>query len=51
MGPAKKAVASRRSTAPSCRFDLVKKYLGPGGLFAQTEQDGWWIVGCLIEKK
>lgn len=32
-------------------FDLVKKYLGPGGVFAQTEQDGWWIVGCLIEKK
>jgi hypothetical protein len=32
-------------------FDLVKKYLGPGGLFAQTEDDGWWLVGCLLKKQ
>ena len=32
-------------------FDLVKKYLGPGGLYAHTEEDGWWIVGCLLTKK
>jgi hypothetical protein len=31
-------------------FDLVKKYLGPGGLFVQTEDNGWWLVGCLIKK-
>jgi hypothetical protein len=32
-------------------FDLVKKYLGPGGLFTQSEQDGWWLVGCLLKKE
>jgi len=32
-------------------FDLVKKYLGPGGLFAQTEEGGWWLVGCLLKKQ
>jgi hypothetical protein len=32
-------------------FDLVKKYLGPGGLFVQTEDGGWWIVGCLLKKQ
>jgi hypothetical protein len=32
-------------------FDLVKKYLGPGGLFVQTEDNGWWLVGCLIKKQ
>ena len=32
-------------------FDLVKKYLGPGGLFAQSEEDGWWLVGCLLKRK
>ena len=32
-------------------FDLVKKYLGPGGLFAQSEDDGWWLVGCLLKRK
>jgi hypothetical protein len=31
-------------------FDLVKKYLGPGGVFAQTEDNGWWIVGGLLKK-
>jgi hypothetical protein len=32
-------------------FDLVKKYLGPGGLYVQSEDDGWWIVGCLLKKQ
>jgi hypothetical protein len=32
-------------------FDLVKKYLGPGGLFTQSENDGWWLVGCLLKKQ
>ena len=32
-------------------FELVKKYLGPGGVFAQTEDNGWWVVGCLLKKE
>src|SRR5205814_1833271 len=32
-------------------FELVKKYLGPAGLFAQSEDNGWWLVGCLIKKQ
>jgi hypothetical protein len=32
-------------------FDLVKKYLGPGGLFVQTEENGWWLVGGLLKKR
>jgi hypothetical protein len=33
-------------------FDLVKKYLGPGGLFVQSQEGGgWWIVGCLLTKE
>src|SRR5947207_2958864 len=31
-------------------FDKVKQYLGPGGVYAQSEDDGWWIVGCLLKK-
>ena len=31
-------------------FDDVKKYLGPGGLYTQSEDDGWWVVGCLLKK-
>jgi hypothetical protein len=32
-------------------FDLLKKYLGPGGLFVQSEDNGWWLVGCLLKKQ
>jgi hypothetical protein len=31
-------------------FDQVKKYLGPGGLYIQTQDAGWWVVGCLLKK-
>lgn len=31
-------------------FDLVKKYLGPGGVYVQSEDNGWRIVGCLLKK-
>lgn len=32
-------------------FPLVQKYLGPAGLFVQSEDNGWWIVGCLLRKE
>lgn len=32
-------------------FDLVKKYLGPGGVYVQSEDKGWWVVGCLLKKQ
>lgn len=32
-------------------FNLVKKYLGPGGLYVQSEDDGWWLVGGLLKKQ
>jgi hypothetical protein len=32
-------------------FDDMKKYLGPGGLFVQTEENGWYVVGVLLKKK
>lgn len=31
-------------------FDKVKKYLGPGGAFANSMDDGWLITGCLLAK-
>jgi hypothetical protein len=32
-------------------FESIKKYLGPSGLFTQAEEDGWWIVGCLLKRR
>jgi hypothetical protein len=26
------------------------KYLGPAGLFVQSEDNGWWVVGTLQKR-
>jgi hypothetical protein len=31
-------------------FEQVKKYLGPSGLYVQSEDNGWIVVGCLLRK-
>jgi hypothetical protein len=53
MGPSEEGVVRKQEIDGSKlpEFDLVKKYLGPGGLFAQSEADGWWLVGCLLKKQ
>jgi hypothetical protein len=52
MGPREEGVIRQQeidgSKLPD--FDLVKKYLGPGGLFVQSGENGWWLVGCLLKK-
>jgi hypothetical protein len=32
-------------------FELVKKYLGPGGVFVRSEDEGWYMVGTLLKKE
>lgn len=32
-------------------FEAMKKYLGPGGLYVQTEEQGWYVVGLLLKKE
>lgn len=53
MGPSEEGVVRKQEIDGSKlpEFDLVKKYLGPGGLIAQSEEDGWWLVGCLLKKQ
>ncbi|ADB18591.1 hypothetical protein Psta_3937 [Pirellula staleyi DSM 6068] len=31
-------------------FDAIEKYLGPAGLYVQSEEDGWVVIGCLLKK-
>lgn len=31
-------------------FDAVRRYLGPAGVFVQSEEDGWFVAGCLLSK-
>ena len=32
-------------------FEAVMKYLGPGGVFVRTEENGWYVVGNLLKKE
>lgn len=31
-------------------FAQVQKYLGPAGFYVHSEDDGWFLVGCLLKK-
>jgi len=32
-------------------FDVVRRYLGPAGMYVRTVDDGWIISGCLLTKQ
>jgi hypothetical protein len=32
-------------------FQVVRRYLGPAGLYVRSEDDGWAITGCLLDKQ
>ncbi len=32
-------------------YDAVRRYLGPAGLYVRSEDDGWFVVGCLLSKE
>ena len=43
-------VASSAVFLVAPEFDLVRRYLGPSGLFTKSEDNGWFITGCLLTK-
>jgi len=32
-------------------YDFVRRYLGPAGLYVQPEQQGWFLMGALLNKE
>ena len=32
-------------------YQIVRRYLGPAGAFVRSENDGWFITGCLLSKE
>jgi len=32
-------------------FEKIRKYLGPAGMFVESEEDGWLVTGCLLHKE
>ena len=31
-------------------FQMARRYLGPMGVYVQTEEDGWFLVGAMLPK-
>lgn len=31
-------------------YQMVRRYLGPGGAYVRTQEDGWYLEGCLLKK-
>jgi hypothetical protein len=31
-------------------YQVVRRYLGPAGVFATSESDGWFVVGFMLPK-
>jgi hypothetical protein len=32
-------------------FEMVRRYLGPGGLTVRSDADGWFAVGFMVSKE
>ena len=31
-------------------YEKVRTFLGPAGLYVQSEDTGWFVAGCLLKK-
>jgi hypothetical protein len=53
LGPGKKGVPRKQEIEGSKmpEFDYVRRYLGPAGLYATSEENGWFIKGFLLPKQ
>ena len=52
LGPKKKGAVRQQKVDGSelPEFQVVRRYLGPGGLFGKTEQTGWFFTGFMLKK-
>jgi hypothetical protein len=53
LGPDEKGILRKQEIDGSKMpdFDAVRRYLGPSGMFVQSEEDGWFMAGCLLSKE
>ena len=53
LGPDEKGILREQQIDGSKmpEFDAVRRYLGPAGMYVQSEEDGWFMAGCLLSKE
>ncbi len=53
MGPDEKGILREQQIDGSKmpEFDAVRRYLGPAGMYVQSEENGWFMAGCLLSKE
>lgn len=52
LGPKKRGAVRKQKVDGSelPEFQVVRRYLGPGGLFGKTEKGGWFFTGFMLKK-
>lgn len=52
LGPDEKGILREQQIdgAKMPEFDAVRRYLGPSGMYVQSEGEGWYMAGCLLSK-
>ena len=53
LGPDEKGILREQQIDGSKmpEFDAVRRYLGPAGMFVHSEENGWYMAGCLLSKE
>jgi hypothetical protein len=52
LGPDEKGILREQQIDGSKmpEFDAVRRYLGPAGVYVRSEDNGWFVAGCLLTK-
>ena len=52
LGPDEKGILREQQIDGSKmpEFDAVRRYLGPAGVYVRSEDNGWYVAGCLLSK-
>lgn len=53
LGSGEEGVVRKQEIDPAKmpEFEVARRYLGPAGMFVRSEDDGWYISGCVLAKE
>ncbi len=53
LGPEEKGVLRKQRLDGKSlpEYQIVRRYLGPAGLFVTTREDGWLVTGIMVSKR